>query len=73
MLGKGINLLELTEDVTSLTHFREVLATLAFWQGDAERSAVLFGTAEGLPREVGPAVYGFYNPDRYLQPVPQFG
>jgi hypothetical protein len=71
MPSEGIKLSEQTKDVTSLAHFREALATLAFWRGEAERSAVLLGTAEGLPREVGAAVNDYYNPDPYLQPVPR--
>ncbi len=44
------------QDVTALAHFLEALATVASSRGEAQRSAILLGTAEGSLRVVGPPV-----------------
>ena len=66
-LEEGIRLSEQTKDRANLAHFLEALAVVASSQGAAERAALLFGSAEGLLREVGASVYNFYNPDPSLR------
>ncbi len=40
---------------------------MASSRGEAERSALLLGAAEGSLREVGAPVYNFYKPDPVLK------
>jgi predicted ATPase/DNA-binding XRE family transcriptional regulator len=63
MLGEGIELSRLTKDRANLAHFLQMLSAVEAFRGEAERSAVLIGAAEGSVREVGAAVYNFYQPD----------
>ena len=44
-----------------------MLSAVEAFRGEAERSAVLTGAAEGSAREVGAAVYNFYRPDPSLR------
>ncbi len=50
----------------NLAYFLEGLAVVAGVQGEAERSARLFGAVERLLRTVGAPVYDSYNPNRFL-------
>jgi hypothetical protein len=54
-------------DRANLAHFLEALAAVRAPDGEAERSAVLLGAAEGLLEEVGARVYNYYIPDRSVQ------
>ena len=67
MLREGIEWSERTKDRANLAHFLEALAEVASSRGEAERSALLLGAAEGSLREVGAAVYNFYQPDPSLR------
>jgi tetratricopeptide (TPR) repeat protein len=67
MLGEGIELSGLTKDRANLAHFLQMLSAVEAFRGEAERSAVLIGAAEGSVREVGAAVYNFYQPDPSLR------
>jgi hypothetical protein len=55
-----------TKDVANLAYFSEGLAVATGKRGDAQRSARLFGVAEGLLEEIGANVYNYYLPDRTL-------
>jgi hypothetical protein len=63
---EGITLSEQMRDQANLAYFLEGLAVVAGKREDAERSARLFGAAEGLLEAVGAAVYNYYQPDRSL-------
>jgi non-specific serine/threonine protein kinase len=67
MLGEGIELSGQTKDRANLAHFLQALSAVEAFAGQAERSAVLIGAAEGSLREVGALVYNFYRPDPSLQ------
>jgi predicted ATPase/DNA-binding XRE family transcriptional regulator len=67
MLLEGIELSGQTKDKASLAHLLEAFATVRALSGEAERSAVLLGAAEGLLEEVGARVYNQYVPDPSLQ------
>ncbi|CAA9454025.1 MAG: hypothetical protein AVDCRST_MAG02-1302 [uncultured Rubrobacteraceae bacterium] len=67
MLGEGIGLSGLTKDRANLAHFLQMLSAVEALRGEAERSAVLIGAAEGSAQEVGAAVYNFYRPDPSLR------
>ena len=67
MLGEGIELSGLTKDRANLAHFLQMLSAVEAFRGGVERSAVLIGAAEGSLREVGAAVYNFYQPDPSLR------
>ena len=47
-------------------YFVEGLAVVAGVRGEAERSARLFGVAEGLLQAVEASVYAYYGPNRSL-------
>ena len=64
MLEEGIRLHGQVGDRIILAQFLEALAVVASSQGEAERSALLLGAAEGLLREVGAPIS---NPDPSLQ------
>jgi predicted ATPase/DNA-binding XRE family transcriptional regulator len=65
-LEEGVALSKQMRDQANLAYFLEALAVVAGECGEAERSARLFGAAEGLFEAVGAPVYSFYLPDRYL-------
>jgi hypothetical protein len=65
-LEEGVALSKQMRDQANLAYFLEALAVVAGECGEAERSARLFGVAEGLFEAVGAPVYSFYLPDRYL-------
>ncbi|CAA9443199.1 MAG: hypothetical protein AVDCRST_MAG01-01-3849, partial [uncultured Rubrobacteraceae bacterium] len=67
MLGEGIELSGRTKDRANLAHFLQMLSAVEAFRGEAERSAVLIGAAEGSVQEVGAAVYNFYRPDPSLR------
>lgn len=67
MLGEGIELSGRTKDRANLAHFLQALSAVEAFREEAERSAVLIGAAEGSLREVGAAVYNFYQPDPSLR------
>jgi hypothetical protein len=51
-------------DQANLGYFLEGLAVVAGVRGEAERSARLFGAAEGMLRAVEAPVYDVYGPNR---------
>jgi len=53
-------------DLANLSYFLEGLAVVAAACGEVERSARLFGAAEGSMEEAGGPVYNYYMPDRAL-------
>jgi len=59
-LRQGVELSEWTRDLANLAHFMEALATVAALRGEAKRSALLLGAADGTLRGVGAPVYNFY-------------
>jgi len=61
---EGVALSEEMRDQSNLGYFLEGLAVVAGVQGKAERSARLFGAAEGLLRAVEAPVYDYYEPNR---------
>jgi predicted ATPase/DNA-binding XRE family transcriptional regulator len=63
-LKEGVILSEEMRDQSNLGYFVEGLAVVAGVQGEAERSARLFGAAEGLLRAVEAPVYDYYEPIR---------
>ena len=65
-LEEGVGLSGHNKDRANLAHFLEALSAVAALRGEAKRSAVLIGAAEGSLREVGAPVYNFYNPDPSL-------
>jgi tetratricopeptide (TPR) repeat protein len=65
-LEQGIALSKQVRDQANLAYFSEALAVVAGERGELERSARLFGAAEGLLEAVGAPVYSFYLPDRSL-------
>ena len=67
MLEEGIELSGRTKDRANLAHFLQMLSAVEAFRGEAERSAVLTGAAEGSAQEVGAAVYNFYRPDPSLR------
>ena len=66
-LRQGVELSEWTRDLANLAHFMETLATVATLRGEAKRSALLLGAADGTLREVGAPVYNFYVTDPSLR------
>ena len=66
-LRQGVELSEWTRDLANLAHFMEALATVAALQGEAKRSALLLGAADGALRGVGAPVYNFYVTDPSLR------
>jgi tetratricopeptide (TPR) repeat protein len=66
LFEEGITLSAETRDVANLAYFSEGLAVATGKWGEAQRSARLFGVAEGLLEEVGATVYNYYLPDRTL-------
>jgi predicted ATPase/DNA-binding XRE family transcriptional regulator len=66
LLREGIEWSERTKDRANLAYFLEALAAVTELGGEAERSALLLGAAEGLLEEVGARVYNYYIPDRSL-------
>ena len=66
LFEEGITLSDQTRDVANLAYFSEGLAVATGKWGEAQRSARLFGVAEGLLEEVGATVYNYYLPDRTL-------
>ncbi len=66
-LRQGVELSEWTRDLANLAHFMEALATVAVLQGEAKRSALLLGAADGALRGVGAPVYNFYVTDPSLR------
>jgi predicted ATPase/DNA-binding XRE family transcriptional regulator len=65
-LEEAIGLAGQAGDRASLAHLLEALAVVRAYYGEAERSAVLLGAAEGLLEEVGARVYNQYMSDRSL-------
>jgi len=63
---EGITLSEQMRDQANLAYFLEGLAVVAGKRQEAERSARLWGAAEGLLEAVGATVYNYYQPDRSL-------
>lgn len=63
---EGVTLSEEIGDRSNLGYFLEGLAVVAGVRGEAERSARLFGVAEGLLQAVEAPVYDYYEPNRYL-------
>ena len=66
LFEEGITLSNQTRDVANLAYFSEGLAVATGKRGEAQRSAHLFGVAEGLLKEVDANVYNYYLPDRTL-------
>jgi tetratricopeptide (TPR) repeat protein len=66
LLEEAIGLSGQAGDRANLAHLLEALAVVRTHYGEAERSAVLLGAAEGLLEEVGARVYNQYMPDRSL-------
>ena len=66
LLREGVTLSREMRDRANLAHFSEGLAVVTEGRGESERSARLFGVAEGLLEEVGAPVYNYYLPDRAL-------
>ena len=64
LFEEGITLSDETRDLANLAYFSEGLAVAIGKRGGAQRSARLFGVAEGLLKEVGATVYNYYLPDR---------
>lgn len=65
-LEEGVRLSGEMRDRANLGYFLESLAVVAGTRGEPERSARLFGAAEGLLRAVDAPVYGVYEPNRSL-------
>jgi tetratricopeptide (TPR) repeat protein len=63
---EGVRLSEEIGDRANLGYFLEGLAVVAGVQGEVERSARLFGAAEGLLQAVEAPVYDYYEPNRSL-------
>lgn len=63
-LEEGVRLSEEIGDRANLGHFLEGLAVVAGVRGEVERSARLFGAAEGLLQAVEAPVYDYYEPNR---------
>ena len=63
-LEEGVRLSEEMRERANLAYFLEGLAVVATARGETERSAYLFGAAEGLLETVGAPVYNYYQPDR---------
>jgi predicted ATPase/transcriptional regulator with XRE-family HTH domain len=63
---EGVRLSEEIGDRANVGYFLEGLAVVAGVQGDVERSARLFGAAEGLLQAVEAPVYDYYEPNRSL-------
>jgi predicted ATPase/DNA-binding XRE family transcriptional regulator len=66
ILEEGVAISEQMRDRANLSYFLEGLAVVAGVQGRAERSARLFGAAEGLLEAVGAPVHNYYKPDPFL-------
>jgi len=66
LFEEGIALSDETRDVANLAYFSEGLAVAAGKRGEAQRSAHLFGVAEGLLEKIGANVYNYYLPNRTL-------
>lgn len=64
LFEEGITLSNQTRDVANLAYFSEGLAVVTGERGESQRSARLFGVAEGLLKEVDANVYNYYLPDR---------
>jgi hypothetical protein len=67
MLKEGITLHGQVGDRVMLAQFLEALAMMASSRGEAERSALLLGAAEGLLLEVGAPGYNFHEPGSSLK------
>ena len=63
---EGVTLSAEMEDQANLGYFLEGLAVVAGVRDEAERSARLFGTAEGMLRAAEAPVYQVYEPNRSL-------
>ena len=63
---EGIALSGQVSDRANVAYCLEGLATIAGEQGKAERSARLFGAAEGMREVLGAPVYTYYEPDPFL-------
>ncbi|HET6260735.1 MAG TPA: tetratricopeptide repeat protein, partial [Chloroflexia bacterium] len=63
---EGVTLSEGIGDRSNLGYFLEGLAVVAGVRGEANRSARLFGAAEGLLQAVEAPVYDYYEPNRSL-------
>jgi tetratricopeptide (TPR) repeat protein len=66
LLEEAIGLSGQAGDRANLAHLLEALAVVRTHYGEAGRSAVLLGAAQGLLEEVGARVYNQYLPDRSL-------
>jgi len=66
-LEEGIGLSGRTKDRANLAHFLDALAAVAAFRDEAQRSAILLGTAEALLEEVGARVHNYYAPDPSLR------
>jgi tetratricopeptide (TPR) repeat protein len=66
LLEEAVGVAGQTGEKANLANLLESLATVRAHCGEAERSAVLLGAAEGLLEEVGARVYNQYAPDRSL-------
>ena len=66
LLEEAMGLSGQAGDRANLAHLLEALAMVRAHYGEAGRSAVLLGAAEGLLEEVGARVYNQYMPDRSL-------
>jgi non-specific serine/threonine protein kinase len=67
LLEEGVRLSGRTKDRANLAHFLEAMSAVAASRGEAERSAVLIGMAEGSLEEAGAPVYSFYATDPSAQ------
>ena len=63
---EGVSLSEEIGDRSNLGYFLEGLAVVAGVRGEADRSARLFGAAEGLLQAIEAPVYDYYEPNRSL-------
>lgn len=70
MLEEAISLSGQVGDRISLAQYLEALAVVASSEGNAERTVLLLGAAEGLVREVGAPGYDFYDPDPSIRERP---
>ena len=66
-LREGIELSGETGDLANLAHFLEALAVVCSSRDEAERAAMLLGSAEGALQKVGATVYNYYVPDPVLR------
>ena len=66
LLEEGIVLSDELGDKANLAYFLEGLAAVSGMSGGAERSARLFGAAEGMLEAAGAPVYNYYIADRAL-------